>query len=539
MSDFACHVPPEAAGQRLDRFLGERIADISREKIKKAIQDGQCRVRGVVVTSPSAKVLAGQDISLALPASESVLRPEEGDITPLWQDESLLVLNKAAGLTVHPCPSCPQGTLVQRLAAHFPQLLAQEGLRPGIVHRLDKDTSGLLAVALTEAARLRLSADFAERRVGKEYLALVRLPALSRALPPATGECREPLGRHPTNKTRMAVVPENKGGRTAHSEWRTLYADPGGGFALLAVTIHSGRTHQIRVHLAHCGLPLWGDKVYGEKSRQGSPYPADPAPRQMLHAWKLTLPHPVTGEDMRFTCPPPEDMLHTMLALRRKTRRVVITGLPGCGKSSLLHLWEKEGAPVWSADAEVARLYAPGGPGHDFLQSRFGQRFVPRLHAPVDRQALRQAMQEDPLLRQEVECAVHALVRQSLENFWQQAASTHAPLAVAEVPLYLELGWRETAVPQETWLVGVACPEETRHARLHQRRGWSAAQCRQMDGWQWPEERKLAACRWRVDNSGSEEALARLAAQVWQKLHAEQQEEERQWAAELDRLWQG
>ena len=547
-------VDADAQGQRLDRFLGDRVEHVSREKVKKAIQQGHCRVQGLVVLTPGTRLTPGQKVELHVPAPSRTVQPEDGAIAPLWHDTHVLVLDKPAGITVHPCPSCPEGTLVQRLAAHFPQLMEQEGLRPGIVHRLDKDTSGLLLVALSEEARLQLSADFAARRVGKEYLALVR------GVPPAEGESREPLGRHPLAKVKMAVVPENRGGRPAHSTWRVLYADPGQRFSLISVTIHTGRTHQIRVHMAHAGFPLWGDALYGpppgrphgpRQDKSGTaPRPApknaapqadlDPAPRQMLHAWKLTLAHPVSGEPLSFTCPPPPDILATALALSRRMQRIVVTGLPGCGKSTLLHCWQDAGLPVWSADEVVARLYAPGGHGHDFLRTRFGDRFVPAPKAAVDRKALRLAMDEDAFLRQEVESAVHTLVRQDLEQFWLAAAAAGQELAAAEIPLYLETGWDGAEEPlcEQPWLVGVSCAAPLRHRRLAQHRGWSEERCAQMDRWQWPEERKMRACRQVLHNDGDQAALACAALEALQTVRRHREERAARLADELGHIWQ-
>lgn len=528
-------VPHESAGHRLDSFCGEHIENVSREKIKKAIQDGACYVQGLVVTTPGTRLIPGQVVELDLPQPTSTVQPEEGDIAPLWNDEHLLVLDKPAGITVHPCPSCPQGTLVQRLATHFPQLMQQEGLRPGIVHRLDKDTSGLLAVALTEGARLKLSADFASRLVGKEYLALVR------GVPVAEGESHEPLGRHPLAKVKMAVVAENKGGRPAHSQWRVLYAAPDGRFALVAVRIHTGRTHQIRVHLAHAGFPLWGDNLYGPQGKV-----PDPAPRQMLHAWQLTLPHPVTDEELTFACPPPPDMLETALALARRPSHVVITGLPGCGKSALLHFWETQGVPTWSADAVVSALYAPGGHGHEFLRVRFGDRFVAGPRAEVDRAALREAMSKDSFLRQEVEEAIHMLVRADLHRFWGEAEARHdapcssSPLTAAEIPLFLEKGWetiKNASKSRDIRLVGVACPEAIRHERLKNHRQWTQEQCRQMDSWQWPEERKMQACQYIVNNDSTEQALSKAAANTLELLHKARKDEEVTLREHLQSLW--
>lgn len=516
-------VPAGEAGQRLDRYLSGAIPGTSREKIKRAILEGRCRVRGLPVKEPALRLMPEQEVELFLPAPEAGIVPEQGDIAPIWHDADMLVIDKPAGITVHPCPSCPRGTLAHRLVAHFPQLTRQEGLRPGIVHRLDKDTSGLLAVALTEKARLALSAGFAERKVRKEYL------ALAHGAPPKEGESREPLGRHPASRIKMAVVPEKLGGKPAHTQWETLWTAPGGKISLLRVRIHTGRTHQIRVHLAQAGFPLWGDATYG-----GPPSVA--APRQMLHAWKLALAHPVTGQEISFTCPPPKDMLETALALAARMRRIILTGLPGCGKSTLLALLQARGLPVWSADAVVTELYAPGGDGRRFLAGRFGERFVPAPAAPADRAALRQAMLEDPALRREVETAVHAMVRHSLDEFWRRCEAQGRPAAVAEVPLYLEKGWKEP--PEDVPLVvGVACPGAARHQRLAESRGWTSEECARMDAWQWPEARKLAACGHVVDNAGPAEVLETQADNLVALLKALRRQEREALARRLTDLW--
>lgn len=319
---YTFRVGPEDRGTRLDAFLS-RATGLSRARLKKAVRDGLCRVDGAVCAEADLRLTPGREVVVVLPDTDAALRPEAGDLAVLYRDASVVVLNKPAGLTVHPCPSCPDGTLVHRLLAHFPELGKLEGFRPGIVHRLDKDTSGLLVAALSEPARLALTSAFAARAVRKTYL------AVTRGVPEAEGRVDLPLGRHPTLKTKVAVVPENRGGKPALTDWRTLYADPAGRFALLAVTIHTGRTHQIRVHLAHIGHPLWGDRLYAPHD----PACADPAPRHMLHAWKLAFPHPVTAETMAFVCPPPPDFAACMDALARHTQRVALTGTPGDRKS--------------------------------------------------------------------------------------------------------------------------------------------------------------------------------------------------------------
>ncbi len=494
-------VGPGERGARLDAFAS-RAVGLSRSRVKKAVQGGLCRVDGRVCTDADVRLEEGRVVELYLPVAESMLAPEDGELAVLYRDESVVVVNKPAGLTVHPCPSCPKGTLVHRLLAHFPELACLEGFRPGIVHRLDKDTSGLLVAALTETARLALVGAFAARTVSKTYL------ALTRGVPETEGTVNLPLGRHPTLKTRVAVVPESKGGKPALSSWRRLYADPAGRFALLAVTIHTGRTHQIRVHMAEIGHPLWGDKLYAPRDDSYL------APRQMLHAWKLAFPHPNRDERLSFVCPPPDDFVRTALALARRTQRVVLTGTPGCGKSSVLRLLASEGVLVWSADAVVARLYRPGGDGWLLVRHRWGGRFLNGEDGPVDHAALAVALTEDAGMRRELEHLIHPLVFADMERFFGEAEADGKELAVAEVPL-----WHESRKPDmDVVVVTVACPAEVRHARVLEGRGWSAERARVVDAWQWPERDKIAASHYVLDNSGPVEDLPRKVRSLLERL---------------------
>ena len=513
-------VPPEAGRIRLDRFLGEalRNEDVSREKVKRAIRDGGCRVDGDICLETSLRLGAGQYVELILRMPPSSVSPEAGDLSILYQDAYLAVVNKPAGLTVHPAPSCPEGTLVHRLVAHFPSLREQEGFRPGIVHRLDKDTSGLICVALTEEARLRLSGAFAAREVRKEYLALVQ------GDPPATGIVDEPLGRHPSIKVKVAVV---KNGKPARSEWRVLHRGPG--YALLAVRIHTGRTHQIRVHMAFAGYPLWGDALYGRGGQalvppvSGTVLTHDPAPRQMLHAWKLSFTHPFTGENMSFCCPPPEDFLQTVQILNRRMRRVVVTGAAGSGKSLFVHTLKELGVPVWSADEAVIRLYEPGQEAWQALRRRYGDRFVPDAHTPVDRRRLAAALlpgeggSAPELDVHELNALLHPLVWDDLERFWEEQERAGRGFAVAEVPLWFETGWgsggplsdggRRDVAASKPFLVGVYCDENERRRRLLDVRGWTEEMMRKMDALQWSQERKMAGCHLVIPNLGTPEEL--------------------------------
>lgn len=505
--DIVLIVPPDFAGQRLDRILSDALPGRSRGAVQKAVEAGCCLVDGVPETVVSRKMKTGQEIRFAPPAENSQLEAEQGHVDVLWHDAHILVCHKPAGLTVHPCPSCPSGTLVQRLLGYFPQLARQEGLRPGIVHRLDKDTSGLLLVALDEETRLALSDAFARRDIRKQYLALVQ------GVPEARGVCREPVGRHPTAKIKMAVVPEARGGKPAHTEWERLWSSPDGSFALLAVRIHTGRTHQIRVHMAHAGHPLLGDVLYAPAAT------ARRAPRQMLHAWRLHLRHPLTGEDMDFCCPPPRDFLEATADNARRMQRVVLTGNPGSGKSAVGAALRERGIPMISADAVVAELYAPGGDGADLIARRWGHDMLD-ARGGVDKEALLALFRERPEARREVEELSHALVRDAVERFWQEAETRGAHCAVAEIPLYYECGWHNGAFSPQPVAVAIHCPQVSRFARLTRNRGWDDEKNALIESWQWPAERKEAAADLVLDNSGDLAMLARSVDSLLEQLAA-------------------
>lgn len=484
-------VPAGMKKTRLDAFLGS-VADLSRSRIKRLVEQGDCTVDGVSCTDADFKVRPGQVVTLRMPEASDVLVPEEGPLEVVYADEDIAVVNKPAGLTMHPCPSCPTGTLVHRLLSRFPALALQEGPRPGIVHRLDKDTSGLVIIALSERARLRLIEDFAARRVHKTYL------AVTRGVPPSEGMSDLPIGRHPAVKTRMAVVPEEKGGRSALTSWSTLYASPSGRFALLAVRIFTGRTHQIRVHLARAGFPLWGDAVYGPEGK------ASPAARQLLHAWKLEFSHPVSGRAMSFVCPPPEDFPRAMLALERGTRRVILTGMPGCGKSAVLERMEKRNIFVWSADRAVAAQYIPGADGWHLMRQRWGNAFFDD-EGRVDRAKLTKLLAETPGMRRELERMIHPLVRDSMETFFRKAEAAGESAAVAEVPLWFETGWTCPGAD----IAVIVCPDEMRHERLRATRSWSDAKIAAVESWQWKQEDKIAAADLLIHNAGTLDDLDR------------------------------
>ena len=291
------NVERERAGLRLDRFLALELTDFSRARLQTLIRSGFGRLNGKR-PRPRDLVRAGDIVELTEPAIERIeAEPEQMALEILFEDDDLLVLNKPAGLVMHPGAGHPQHTLVNALLAHCKNLSGIGGReRPGIVHRLDKETSGVLVVAKNDTAHRDLSKQFAARTMQKIYLALVAgIPRKS------SGVIDKAIARHPVHRQRMSIA--RRQGRTAKTEYRVLRA--GAGISLLECTLHSGRTHQIRVHLHHLAHPVLGDKSYGGKH-------ARTFPRQMLHAWKLAFSHPRTSEVMTFEAPLPADFAEAM-----------------------------------------------------------------------------------------------------------------------------------------------------------------------------------------------------------------------------------
>jgi 23S rRNA pseudouridine1911/1915/1917 synthase len=302
------------AGVRLDRMLALHLPALSRTRLKRLIEEGHVIHAGAASRDPSLRVRPGQNFVVFFPEAEDAApmgQPIALDIR--FEDAHLVVIDKPAGLVVHPAPGNPDGTLVNALIAHCGAGLAGIGgvRRPGIVHRLDKDTSGLMVVAKTEGAHRALSRDFALRRVDRAYAAFVwGVPA------PAAGEIAGNIGRSPANRKKMAVVGEGRG-RPALTRYRVERAFKAAA-ALVECRLATGRTHQIRVHFAHQGHPLIGDPVYGTRAGRAAARSGDVGariaalPRQALHARRLGFAHPEGGGRLEFDSPLPPD-LHALV----------------------------------------------------------------------------------------------------------------------------------------------------------------------------------------------------------------------------------
>ena len=293
-------VEKEAARVRLDQFLARELPKFSRSRIQELIRKELITVNDSPAR-PRYLVRAGDRIVLTEPPLEKIeIEPQAIPLDVLYDDDDLVVINKPAGLVMHPGAGQPDRTLVNALLHRFPALSGIGGKeRPGIVHRLDKETSGCLVVAKNDEAHRGLSAQFAERNVEKIYLAII-----AGKLRRIAGTIKEEIGRHPVNRQRMSV--RSGRGREAKTEYRVVISS--NEMTLVECRLHSGRTHQIRVHLQHIGHPVLGDKVYGGRFSKVFQ-------RQMLHAWKLGFEHPRTGERKNFEAPLPEDFQKALKSL--------------------------------------------------------------------------------------------------------------------------------------------------------------------------------------------------------------------------------
>ena len=290
-------VVEDSFGTRLDQYLAARIPELSRARIQALIKSGDILLDGRV-TKAKTPVERGMRLTVEIPDPEPAeAAPQDIPISVLYEDADVVVVNKESGMVVHPAAGNPDGTLVNALLYRCGDLSGIGGVqRPGIVHRLDKDTSGCIVVAKNDAAHLSLTSQFAHRETTKIYLAVVQGCSSE-----PRGTVFTNIGRHPVNRLRMAVV--NPGsGKPAITDWEVLRYDAASDSSLVMCTLHTGRTHQIRVHMLHLGHPLIGDVIYAHPKRQR----AHPG-RLMLHAWRLGFRHPRTGERMEFEAPLPQE----------------------------------------------------------------------------------------------------------------------------------------------------------------------------------------------------------------------------------------
>jgi 23S rRNA pseudouridine1911/1915/1917 synthase len=303
------------AGLRLDRWLTTQTLDLSRSQIQRLIEQGQVWVNQELCIAKKYEVRSGDIVTVLIPAPEPLnLEPENIPLEMLYEDEHLLIVNKPVGLVVHPAPGHATGTLVHALLAHCQ---SEDGLetslsgiggvqRPGIVHRLDKDTSGALAIAKTDQAHQNLQAQIQAKTAQREYFGIVH------GKPPAeSGLVDKPIGRCVGDRKKMAILPEEKGGRAAVTHWQIKQRL--GHFTLMYFRLETGRTHQIRVHSADMGCPVVGDPLYGRGRDIGVKVQG-----QVLHAWRLKVQHPVTDEWIQVEAPLPPDFLKVLRILEQR-----------------------------------------------------------------------------------------------------------------------------------------------------------------------------------------------------------------------------
>jgi 23S rRNA pseudouridine1911/1915/1917 synthase len=295
-----------AKSERIDRFLACSLVDLSRSRIQVLIDEGYVTVNDVICNSKKDLIKAGDRIQLITPAATPLdLVAQEIPLDILYEDEHLIVINKPAGLVVHPAAGHSDGTLVNALLAHCTELSGINGIqRPGIVHRLDKDTSGALVVAKNDRAHQDLQAQIQAKTAKREYLGIVRGVPKSES-----GVVDAAIARHKSDRKKMAVIED---GRKAVTHWQI--SERLGNYTLVKFDLQTGRTHQIRVHSAYMGWAIAGDPIYGYPNKEVSQYLSG----QALHAWRLTFTHPVSGELIENIAPPPEGFEKLLMFLRRR-----------------------------------------------------------------------------------------------------------------------------------------------------------------------------------------------------------------------------
>jgi 23S rRNA pseudouridine1911/1915/1917 synthase len=296
------------SSDRLDTWLATQLPDLSRARIQKLISQSCIKVNDRICTSKNIKLKPSDRIEVTIPdATPLELQPQSIPLDILYEDEHLIIINKQAGLVVHPAAGHADGTLVNALLAHCDNLAGIGGIqRPGIVHRLDKDTTGAMVVAKTDFAFQHLQNQLKDKTARREYLGMVYGSPRDDC-----GTIDQPIGRHLGDRLKMAVIPETKGGRPSVTHWRV--EERLGNYSLMHFQLETGRTHQIRVHLAHLGHPILGDPIYSSGRSVGVNLLG-----QALHAWRLTLEHPISGTILEAIAPLPSELTKLIDTLRRR-----------------------------------------------------------------------------------------------------------------------------------------------------------------------------------------------------------------------------
>jgi 23S rRNA pseudouridine1911/1915/1917 synthase len=295
-------------GNRLDRWLADQLTDISRSRIQKLIEDGNVRLNHQVCISKKVKLVPGDTLQITIPELEKLdLTPENIPLDILYEDEHLIIVNKPVGMVVHPAPGHYTGTLVHALLHHCEGLAGIGGVeRPGIVHRIDKDTTGAIVVAKSDRAHQHLQAQIKAKTARREYWGIIY-----GSFPQQTGMIDLPLGRHKSDRQKMAMIPVEHGGREAVTHWETL--ERIGNYSLMQFLLETGRTHQIRAHCAHYGHPLVGDSTYGSNRSLNINLSG-----QALHARQLSLIHPISEELITAIAPLPAEFTKLLQVLRNR-----------------------------------------------------------------------------------------------------------------------------------------------------------------------------------------------------------------------------
>lgn len=486
---------------RIDKILHNFLKKkgYSRQKIKEFIEKELVLLNNELVLRASTKVSVGDKVEISLPQEEGIL-PVEGDIDVVYEDDYLIVINKPYNLTTHPAPSCKEPTLVNILIKKYPELKELDNERPGIVHRLDKDTSGLMIIAKNREVQEKLKLMFQKKEIKKKYLALVY-----GILKEEQGEINVLMDRDQKTKIKMRVY--SRFGRESITRYRVIKTFSDYNVSLVEADLLTGRTHQIRVHFSYIGHPILGDNLYVKVQKIENPIIEKLVKRQMLHSWELEFIHPVTKRKLHFKAPVPDDFYRVLLyVLKKRPMVVAVTGGVGCGKSKVSELLAKGGYPLWSADKAVEELYKCGAAGFELIKLNFGDEYIDYERGCLNKRKLFETMSQDKYFRHEVEKIIHPLVYAHMMEFGQKNRTKN--MIILEIPLLVEAGWtKEESRHVFDVIVGIFCAEKIRDKRLKEIRGWGIEQIKETVKWQVSQKQRLAECDIIIDNSGSLDEL--------------------------------